>query len=811
MKDLSGDIRFALRQFARHPVFTTCTVLTLALGIGVNTAIFSVVSGVLLRPLPYAEGDNLLHLGHESFDPKKERDVSFSVPEVNDLATQSRTLQNVAEYHAMPFILLGRGEPDRIQIGVVSANFFDLFGVRPLRGRTFVPTDDDHGAEPVLVLTYQYWQHHFGGDPAILGKRMRLNDRPITIVGVLPPLPQYPTQVGAFMPTMACPVRSKDSVASNRQIRMLTAFARLAPGATLEEARTELAALADRMRQENPGDYESEMESGIPVISVREELTGEFRPLLLILMGAVGLVLLVACANVANLILARLASREQELGVRTAFGAGRGRLARQLLTESILLSLAGGALALLLAVSGVQLLVAFAGRFTARTDEIGIDSSVLLFTTLLAVVTGLAVGIGPVLRTAPHRLAATLRAGGRQSTASQPRLRLRGAMVVAQVAVSFILLTGAGLLLRTFMNLQRVNPGFDPANVMLMDVPLPVSRYPEYANRLDFFDRLFGSLRELSGVGSAAVAGELPIDDNPSIPEIKIEGGEPHDSGEFQAAFNIVSDDYFRTLGIPLFQGRGFVATDRGEEALPVAIVNRSMAHRFWPGESPVGRRFKIPSRTGDQLWTVVGVVGDVRYKGLEAESGPAFYLPFSQMPAGGQVFVRASSVSGTLLRDVRTLVRRLDPDQPVVKMQTLEQVQDEWIAPSRLTAALVGLFAILASVIAALGIGSVVAFAVAERTHEIGIRAALGATPRQLLGLVVQRTLPLLVVGLILGGLGSLWLTRLMSGLLFGVEPGDPVNLATVAFAFAVVFMIAALLPARRATRIDPLLALKE
>ncbi|HYG61230.1 MAG TPA: FtsX-like permease family protein, partial [Thermoanaerobaculia bacterium] len=353
--------------------------------------------------------------------------------------------------------------------------------------------------------------------------------------------------------------------------------------------------------------------------------------------------------------------------------------------------------------------------------------------------------------------------------------------------------------------------GFDPANVMLMEVPLPVSRYPESAHRLDFFDRLFGSLRELPGVSSAAVAGDLPLDDNPYIPEIKIEGREPRDPGEFQAAFNVVSDDYFRTLGIPLLQGRSFVATDRGEETLPVAIVNRSMAHRFWPGENPVGRRFEVPSHMPGQLLTVVGVVGDVRQQGLETESGPSFYLPFSQMPAGGQVFVRASFISGTLLRDVRALVRRLDPEQPVVKMQTLEQVQDEWIAPSRLTAALVGLFAILASVIAALGIGSVVAFAVAERTHEIGIRAALGASPRQLLGLVVQRTLPLLVVGLILGGLGSLWLTRLMSGLLFGVEPGDPVNLAAVALAFAVVFVIATLLPARRAARIDPLLALKE
>jgi predicted permease len=810
VKDLSGDIRFALRQFARHPGFTACTVLTLALGIGVNTAIFSVVNGVLLRPLPYTQGDGLVHLGKPSVETEEEDRVDFSVPELQDVAAQSRTIQDLAEFHAMPFTLLGRGEPDRVQIGVVSANYFDLFGVRPLLGRAFVPTDDDHGAEPVLVLTHQYWRSRFGGDPAIIGHSLRLNDRPITIVGVLPPLPQYPNEADAYMPTVACPTRSNERFASNRRARILTSFARLAPGATVEEARTEMAALAARMRQANPGDYEGETESGIPLLSVREELTGEFRPLLLVLMGAVGLVLLVACANVANLILARLASREQELGVRTAFGAGRSRLARQLLTESTLLALAGGALAVLLATSGVSLLVAFAGRFTARTNDIGIDGPVLLFTAGLALLTGVAVGVAPALRTAPRRLAATLRAGGRQSSASRARLRLRGVMVIAQVAVSFVLLTGAGLLLRTFINLQRVDPGFEPANVMLMEVPLPFSRYPERAQRLDFFDRLFGSLHELPGVRSAAVAGDLPLSEDPFAPAVRIEGRELAAEGESQAAFNIVSDDYFRTLAIPLFQGRSFAASDRGEEALPVAIVNRAMARLFWPGESPVGRRFEVPSQMPGRLWTVVGVVGDVKYQGLDTEGGPAFYLPFSQFPGGGLVFVRASSVSGNLLRDARSLVRRLDPEQPVVKMRTLEQVQDEWIAPSRLTAVLVGLFAVLAAVIAALGIGSVVAFAVAERTHEIGIRAALGATPRQLLGLVVQRTLPLLVVGLVLGVVGSLWLNRLMSNLLFGVEPGDPTNLAVVALGFAVVFVIAALLPARRATRIDPLLALK-
>ncbi len=808
MKDLARNVRFALRLFARHPGFTSSIVLTLALGIGVNTAIFSALHGVLLRPLPYTHGDRLLHLGHLPPAAGGEP-VDFSVPELRDLQAQSRTLDGVAEYHSLPFTLLGQGEPDRVHIGVVSANFFELFGVPPLVGRTFRPADETHGSAPVLLLTYEYWRSHWGGDPGAVGQSMRLDDQPITIIGVLPPLPGYPEKNDAYMPTVACPIRSSEQIIHSRGARLLTVFARLRPGTTPEAARTELAALSSRMRQENPGDYDPQDNAGIPFVTVREDLVGNFRPLLLILLGTVGLLLLVTCANVSNLLLARLASREQELGLRAALGAGRGHLTRLLLTESVLLALAGGALGLLLTTSCVRLLAAFAGRFTARTGDIGIDLMVLLFTTCLALLTGLAVGIAPVLGSSPRRLAATLRAGGVQATAAPSRLRVRGVMVVFQVAVSVVLLVGAGLLLRSFLNLQRVDPGFDSDGVVVMEIPLASTRYAQPAHRLDFYDRLFRSLRELPGVQSAAVSGDPLLGTDTFNPEVRIEGRAPGEGEPFRASLRVVSDDYFRTLGVPLLQGRSFAAADR-EGAIPVAIVNRAMARRFWPGVDPVNKRFALASQRRERWWTVVGVVGDVRQYSLSAEGGPAFYFPFSQSPGEGQVVVRTTGNPQLLLRDLRPIVHAIDPEQPVVNVRTLAEVQADWLAPPRLTAVLIGLFALLAAAIAALGVGSLISFVVAERTHEIGIRAALGATPGEIRSLILRQALPLLAAGLVLGILGSLWLTRLLARLLFGVAPGDPVTLAAVVVALSAVFVLSALFPARRAAGIDPLLALK-
>jgi putative ABC transport system permease protein len=604
VKDLIRDVWYALRLFARSPGFTICIVLTLALGIGVNTAIFSVVQGVLLRPLPYRGGDGLLHLGQLPPGPEVQ-DIRFSVPELHDLAAQSRTLAGLAEYHTMPFTLLGKGEPDRAQIGVVSANFFELFGVRPLYGRTFLPADERPGAEPVLVLTSEYWRRRFGGDPGIVGQRLRLDDKGIQVVGVLPPLPQYPGKNDAFMPTVACPMRSSERVITNRRTRMLTAYARLKPGIALEQAQTELNALSARMRQANPGDYTPADAAAIPILSVREELVGNFRPILLVLFGIVGLVLLVACANVANLVLARISSRRHELGVRAVLGADRSRIARQLLTETTLLSLLGGALGLLLAALCVRLLVGVAGRFTVRTTEIGIDPAVLLFTVGLAALTGLALGFGPALRSSPRRLAAALRSGGTRATPSRASLRLRGAMVIAQVAISFVLLVSAGLLLRTVHNLQRANLGFDSSGVVMVEVPLPVNRYMQRTRRLDFFDHLFGVLRRVPGVKSVAISGDAPLSESSFVSEVTLEGQANEKIEPPRASFHIASEDYFRTLGIPLLEGRTFNLSDRGEAA-PVVVVNRAMQRRCWPDTSPIGKRFSIPSQGASKLWTVV-------------------------------------------------------------------------------------------------------------------------------------------------------------------------------------------------------------
>jgi len=801
------NLKYAFRQFRSSPGFAIATVLILALGIGANTALFSIMYGVLFRPLPFAHGDRLVHLGYREPAPGVET-TAFSVQEMGDYRKDSRTLDQVVEYHSMNFVLLGAGEPDNVKVGVVSADFFDALGVAPIQGRSFQADDEKPGSEPVLLLTYEYWQRRFGGDRAILGRTLRMNERPITVVGILPRLPSYPGQDDVFMPTTACPFRSSEMAIQSRDARLLSAFGRLKPGVTLEQARADVDVIAGRLHREYPQVYAQDAASGVPVVPVQEELTARFRPTLLILLGAVGLVLLIACANVANLALARLVDREKEIAIRTAMGAGRGRLVGQVLTESTVLALVGGALGLLVARAGGDLLVSFASRYTLRASEVEIGGPVLLFTLAISLVSGLLFAVAPTLQLSRRNLSDTLREGSGKATMGVRGLRWLSLLVVVQVALSFVLLIGAGLALRGLLRLNNVEAGFDPDKVLVADIPLSLQKYRGAEKRLQFFQSLLERLGNTPGVRSTALSSDMPLAGTPMSQTIHIEGSPPA-AEEPTATLHTASERYFQTLGIKLRRGRMFTPQDRAD-SLPVVIVNQSLAKAHWPGQEAIGKQLSIPAFGGDRR-TIVGVVEDVRDFGLDTAAGPTVYLPFLQMPAGERIFVRTESAPAGLAGAIREAVHALDPEQPVEDIQTLEQVRSAWLAPARLTAALVILFAALAFAITALGIGGIVAFTVSERKHEMAIRSALGARRSDIFGLVLRQGMAPVVVGLVLGIGGALFLTRLLTSLLYGIEPEDPLTFVSVSLGLLAIVCVACSLPARRAVSIDPVETLRQ
>jgi putative ABC transport system permease protein len=806
------DVRQALRQMAAHPAFTVVTVLTLAFGIGANTAIFSVARGVLLRPLPYAHRDALVHLVPRAGSSHDE--LGYPVPEVFDYRDQMKTLAQLMEYHSMAFSLIGHGDPDRVQTGVVSANFFRAFGITPLIGRDFRQDDDRIGADPVLMLTHDYWQQHFGGDPGIVGQRLRMNNRTILVIGVLPPLPSYPGKDRVFMPTSSCPFRSSERFRTSRALRLVGLWGQLKPGTTVDQARADVATVAARIQQGFPATAIAGMTVG--VAPVREELVGSFRPTLMILLGAVGVVLLLACANAANLTFARLLSREKEVVVRAALGASRARLVRQLLTESVLASLAGGVLGCLLAVFGLDLLVAFANRFTPRAAEIRIDGLVLLFSLALSLATGLASGWLPAVQALRHDLAIALKEGSGRSTGNAGQRRFRDLMVGAQVWLSLLLLIGAGLMIRSLVRLLEVDPGFRPEQVLTATIELPFSKYITGDQVAGFHRRLLGDLAGDASVVSAAVASDVPLDAGlPTTPSFRVEG-QPTPPGQPapRADFHVCSEDYFRTLGIALREGRGFERRD--DKAAPkVIIINQDMAKTWWPNRSAIGQRVGLDVPAGDQWRTVVGVVGNVRHEGLAAAARPTIYAPFLQFPGGGtQVFVRTRRDPAAFLTDLRALVRAIDRDQPVADVRTLDQVYSSNLAPTRVTAGLLSLFAALALVITAIGIGAAVSFSVGERVKEMAIRMAIGADRGNVLLLLFRRAMGPVCIGLAAGLVSAFVLTfvltRLLSGVLFGIQANDPLALSGALLVLLAIGVVTCLVPARRATKVDPATTLR-
>jgi putative ABC transport system permease protein len=810
---LKHDTGYALRVMRKNFGFTLMAVITLALGIGANTAIFSVVHAILLRPLPYPDGHQLVFIRQQAQKQGLD-DIGFSVHEIQDYREQNQSLTDLVEYHTMSFILYGHGDPDRVRTAVVSANYFDLFEVKPLLGRTFLPDDDKLGAPPVLILSYEYWKNKFGSDPEIVGRTFEMNDKVHTVVGVLPPVPQYPAASDVYMPTSACTFRGSKKFIDNRDARMMEVFGRLKPGVSVEQAHADFSTIAGRLRSEYPKSYPDSEGYTATATPLREELTREARPTLLVLLAAAAFVLLIACANVANLTLARMWQRERELSVRTALGAGRSRLLRQLFTESLLIALIGGALGLILAYSSLQLLTDFAARLTPRAHEIRIDGGVLLFTLLAALGTSIVFGTLAALFTRSN-LSSGLKEGSSGAGAGRQKNRLRSALVVSQIAFSFVLLIGAGLMLRSLIKIQKVDPGFVPQRVLAMRTTLSTNKYATPEQFAEIIKKILIRVQAEPGVVSAAISGLYPLE-----PEA-ISAGENAFSGSFQIKgrqvarteappagnFVAVTPDYFRTLGIRLKEGREFTETDGAKED-QVVIINEAMKRRFWPNEHAIGKR--VSGDNGETWARIVGVVGDVREFGLDHAATADFYYPQAEGPSPSSLIVRTAADPRSLADAITRAVHEVDSQAAVTHVLTLEQARAESMASPRVTASLLGIFAALALLIAAAGIGGIMALTVSQRIREIGIRIALGAQPSSILRMVLGRGLLLASLGVGIGIIGALALGNLVKSLLFGVAVTDPTTFAGVAFVLVAAAMIATYLPARRGAAIDPIVALR-
>ena len=804
------DVRFAWRTLRSNPGFTLVAVLTLGLGIGANTAIFSVINGVLLRPLPYGNADRLVVI-RQSAPGAGRPNVNLSIREYFDYREQSTAdFDALVEYHQMSFDLLRRGDPDRVNTGVVSHNFFDVLGITPILGRSFRAEDDMRGAEAVLLLSYSYWQSKFAGDPRIVGQVFEMNDRPHTVIGVLPNVPHYPQENDVYMPVLACPFRAaaEQRIAQNpRVFSALVVFGQLKPGVSRERAASGVEAICGRFTRDNPRVYRPDSGFTATAADVRGELTSGARPMLLILMGTTGLVLLIACANVANLTLARLLRRDRELALRAAVGAGRGRLIRQLLTESTLLSVAGGLVGLVFAYSTIDLLTLFVSRFTARTGEIGIDPAVLAFTSFVSLATGIAFGTLPALSTRVD-LVTALKDSGKGAGGGTGHRRLQGGLIVVQVAVSVVLLVAAGLLLVSFYRLQQVNPGYRTERLLSVDAFGNFSKYPDGASLLRFYIPLIEQLESQPGVVSAAVTNAVPFTGAPGSTPFQIEG-RPEDNPDRRptADVNIASPKYFDALGIPLLAGRTFTELDHGEAA-PVAVINRAMT-RYFEGE-PIGARISV--NNGQSWLTIVGVVGDVRQYALDQDAIAQVYTPLRQATNGlaGRLLVRTEGDPRQAAETIRRTIHRLDPDMPVENVNTIDELRSTSLARPRLTATLLAIFAGLALFVTLTGITGVIATSVSERTQEFGIRIALGAEPGAVLRMVLGQGMALVFAGLAIGLGGSLLLTRVLGGLLFQIEPTDPATLIGVSALLLVVAAAACFIPARRATLVQPIIALR-
>jgi predicted permease len=810
---LMSDLRFALRSLSRSRGFALAVIVTLGLGIGANTAIFSVVRGVMLRPLPNRDGDRLVYLRQSTNGPGGEN-IAFSVPEINDFRQSSKTLGGIAEYSPITFTLVGDHTAERLSVGLVTGNYFSVMGLAPVIGRAFGPQDDGRAAAPVIMLTHEYWEKKFGGDPSIVGKILRVGGHAVTVVGVLQSAPYFPAKIDALGNMVNSEHHLSATMITGRTHRMTEMIARMAPGATLTQTRAEVAGITGRVHKQYPESYDAGSNYQVTVTPYKEVLGQKASLTLWLLMGAAAFVLIIACANVANLTLMRGVRREHELVIRAALGAGVARLRKLLLVENLLLALMGSTLGLAIAFAGVRMLTALAARYSPRADEIRIDGVVLAFTLLLAIIVSIILSFAPSLASEAS-LSASLSAGARRST-NVRRQRLQQTLVVAQVAVSVMLLTGAGLLMRTMEQLSDVHTGLTSDNMLTMEVPKDFNGVKKEDMIADY-QRMRQQLASLPGVQEVGLGSTMPLRSAGILLDVKAEThplspGEAQPHGEYRAA----APDYFHASGIPLLNGRVFTDNDDAKSA-KVVILNKTMAERLFGNKDPIGQHV---AWTGDVLrfigisdeWrTVVGIVGDTKDGGLDAVPLPVVFTPFAQsdIPIGGFV-LRTKGDAAALAPAATRALRQVAPDQPIEHVMTVAQIRDESVAPRRLNAMLVSSFGVLALLVASVGIAGVLAFSVGARTNEIGIRMSLGADGGRVQRMIISEGGLLVVLGLIIGVIGALSLSRLMQGLLFGVQPHDPVTLASVSAVMAIVGIVACWIPARSAARIDPAVALR-
>lgn len=790
------DLKFAFRQLLKNPGFTAVAVLTLALGIGACTAIFSLVNNVLLRALPYDQPGQLVQLWEDPSGKGRDQN-SVAGAQFADWKEQVSTMENISVIRRVNFNLTGEGRPERLNVHQVSASYLRILRVPPFLGRGFQPDEDQPGRDRVVVLTHRFWRQYFGSETNLVGRAIRLDSQSYTVIGVLPAKLEMPFECDALVPF----VFGSEPWHRSRSDHRLRVIGRLKAEATVERARAEMSAITQRLKPSYPP-YMKDW--GVTVVPMHEQLTGAIRPQLWVLFGAVGFVLLIACANVAGLLLARMAARQKEMALRAALGAGRWRVIRQLLTESLLLSGLGGALGLLLAFWGVHLFTRWGAATLPRVAEVGIDASALGFALLISLATGVAFGLAPAWHLAKADFSRALQQEGRNSRAGSTS-GLRGGLIVAEVALALMLLAGAGLMLKTLFRLQRVPSGFNPRGVLAMDISLDDTKHPAGDPRTLFLRQIIQRLEALPGVEAAGTATTLPMS-GATDASVRAENQPDQESFYVATDYDFVSGSFNRAMGIPLVRGRDFTERDNATNAPRAALINVALANRVFPNENPVGQRLRF----WGEPWEVVGVVGDVRHRGLERELKEHLYLPQAFSPWSGSLVVRTKVPPLTLAETMRKEILKLDPDQPISNVRTLEQIVANSAGQRRLMFVLLSLFAVTAALLAGIGLYGVMAYSVNRRTREIGIRMALGARRGEVLHLVIRQGMRLAIMGVALGLIGALALTRVLAHLLFGVSPKDPITLAAVALLLGAVALLACWLPARRAARVDPMVALR-
>ena len=815
METLLQDIRYGVRILLKNRSFTAVAVVALALGIGANCAIFSVVNSVVLRPLPYKDSDRLVTIWSSLLQPGLEK-IVVSAPELADFREQSASFDEIAAYDFQGVNVTGGDQPERIRAGLVSPNLLQMLGINPVLGRTFAPEEDQPGRDHVAVLSYALWQRRFGGDANVIGRSLPVDGKSHEIIGVMPAAFSFPDpETEVYLPLSISPELLSEN---NRGSHFLSVIARLKRGVTIRQAQTDINAIAQRMSVEHASTYRAGYDA--TVIAMRDDIVGDVRSTLFILLGAVGFVLLIACANVANLLLARAAARQKEVAIRTALGATRARLVRQFLTESALISVMAGGLGLLLALWGVEFLVSLSPASIPRVGEIALDARVVGVTMAVSLLTGILFGLAPALQFSKPDLNETLKDGGRSSTDGRRRQRLRNLLVISELTFSVVLLIGAGLMIKSFFRLQRVSPGFNTENMLTMRLSLPRTSYPDFSHQRDFFQQLLARIESQPGVQSVAAINVLPLSGSTADRSFRIEGrslspGEPGPDEELR----FISPAYFTTMGIPLLRGRDFTQRDTSD-APRATIINQALADRYWLGEDALGKRIAYSAFSeGKPNWCeIVGIVGNVKHSGPDMPEKPEVYVPYLQplfstaTSVIGPMYlvIRGTSDSANLAAAVRTEIASLDKNQPVSNIKTITQRLSESLAQRRFNMLLLGIFAGVALVLASVGIYGVMSYTVTQRTHEIGIRMALGARASNVLKLILGHALVLAIIGVAIGLTTALALTRVISSLLYEVSATDPLTFAVVSLILVGVALGACLVPARRALKVDPMSALR-